>query len=147
MPVILRTHNLSTDLKVTNGSQGYVRKIDVEISPHGLTYCSCAIVEFPDSPIQLNGLPQGYFPIVPVTWSFTTSIICDNDGKHEQLKLSHHQVPIQPAFAVTGHSAEGKTLPIVLVGLHEGGFAAYVAGSRAKSRSGLVLLKQFSSRI
>ncbi|KAF8815173.1 hypothetical protein BYT27DRAFT_7080622, partial [Phlegmacium glaucopus] len=128
MPVILHTHNLSTDLKITNGSQGYVRKIDVEISSHGLTYCSCVIVEFPESPVQLDGLPQGYFPIVPVIWSFTMSFVCDN-GEHEKIKLSYHQVPIQPGFAITGHSAQGKTLLKVLVSLHEGVFAAYVAAS------------------
>jgi len=112
----------------------------MEISSHGLTYCSCVIVEFPDSPVQLDGLPQGYFPIVPVTWSFSTSFVRDNDGQHEQIKLSRHQlVPIQPGFAITGHSAQGKTLPKVLVGLHEGGFAAYVAASRAKSRTGLCI--------
>lgn len=110
MPVILRTRNLSTDLKITNGSQGYVRKIDVETSLHGLTYCSCAIVEFPDSPVQLDGLPRGHFPITPVTWSFTTTFVRDNDGERELIKMSRHQVPIQPGFAVTGHSAQGKTL-------------------------------------
>src|SRR6267378_3676390 len=30
MPIILRTRNISTDLKITNGSQGIVRKIHVE---------------------------------------------------------------------------------------------------------------------
>jgi len=48
-------------------------------------------------------------------------------------------MPIQPGFAVTRLSAQGKTLPKVLVGLHEGGFAAYVAASRAKSRTGLCI--------
>jgi ATP-dependent exoDNAse (exonuclease V) alpha subunit len=133
MPIILRTQNLSTDLKITNGSQGYVRKIDVETSPDGLTYCSCVLVEFLDSPVQLDGLPQGYFPITPVTWSFMASFVRDADGQHERIRLSLYQVPIQPGFAVTGHSSQGKSLPKVLVSLHDGGFAAYVAASRAMS--------------
>lgn len=139
MPVILRMRNLSTDLKITNGAQGYVHKIALDVSPHGLTYCSCAIVEFPDSPVKLEGLPQGYFPITPVTFSFTASLTRECDGQTEKLKFSRHQLPIQPGFAVTGHSAQGKTLPKVLVGLHEGGFASYVAASRAKSRTGLCI--------
>ena len=49
------------------------------------------------------------------------------------------QLPIQPAFAVTGHSAQGKTLPKVLVNLAEGGFAAYVAASCAMTRHGLCI--------
>lgn len=32
-------------------------------------------------------------------------------------KVTRHQLPIQPAFAVTGHSAQGKTLPNVLIDL------------------------------
>jgi len=63
---------------------------------------------------------------------FTTSITHEVDGKQEKIKISRHQVPIQPAFAVTGHSAQGKTILKVLAGLHEGGFGAYVAASRAK---------------
>lgn len=139
MPVILRAHNISTDLKITNGSQGIVRKIDMEISPQGISYCTCAIVEFPDSPVKLEGLPKSYFPILPTTWSFVTSFIRDSDSQEEKIKMSRHQIPIQPGFAVTGHSAQGKTLPKVSASLHEGGFGAYVAASRAKSRLGLCI--------
>jgi len=102
MPVILRSRNISTDLKITNGSQGFVRKIETDITPQGLTYCSCVIVEFPDSPITLEGLPKGYFPILPITWSFVTPFTQDDNNKQEKIKISHHQIPIQPAFAVTG---------------------------------------------
>jgi len=130
MPVILHTRNISTDLKITNGSQGFVRKIETEITPQGLTYCSCVIVEFPDSPITLKALPKGYFPILPTTWFFITSFIMESKKK---IKMSRHQIPIQPAFAVTGHSAQGKIILKVLASLHEGGFGAYVAASCAKS--------------
>ena len=40
---------------------------------------------------------------------------------------------------MTGHSAEGKTLPRVVAGLHKGGFGAYVAASRAKCRHHLCI--------
>jgi hypothetical protein len=49
------------------------------------------------------------------------------------MHVKRHQSPVQPAFAITGHSAEGKTLPDILANLHEGGFAAYVAASRPNS--------------
>jgi hypothetical protein len=42
---------------------------------------------------------------------------------------------------VTGQSAQGKTLPSVVTSLHEGGFAAYVAASRARTRQGLCILE------
>jgi hypothetical protein len=49
MPVILRLRNLSTDLGITNGSQGVVRKIFTATCPAGFTYASCVLVEFPHS--------------------------------------------------------------------------------------------------
>ncbi|KAG1725521.1 hypothetical protein EDB19DRAFT_1833755 [Suillus lakei] len=80
--------------------------------------------------VHLSHIPKGYFPILPSMWTFTTSIDCA-EGKQEKIHVTHYQVPIQPAFAVTGHSAQGKTLPQVLVNLHEGSFAAYVSASCA----------------
>jgi hypothetical protein len=48
-------------------------------------------------------------------------------------------MPFQPAFGITGHSAQGKTLPEVIASLHEGGFAAYVAASRPRRRESLFI--------
>jgi hypothetical protein len=151
MPVILRSRNLSTDLGITNGAQGVVRKIFTEVCPVGLIYATCVLVEFAHSKVQLTDLPLGYYPIVPSTWAFTT-VLHDHGGQPEKIRITRHQLPIQPAFAITGHSAQGKTLPRVLVNLHEGGFAAYVAASRARGRSGLcitqpVTLAQLNKRI
>ena len=117
MPVVLRTKNISTDLGITNGSQGIVRQIYTSICQQGLTYCTMAMVEFPDSKVHLSGLPKGYFPILPVKWTFTTQITTDDITI--TVHIARKQLPIQPAFAVTGHSAQGKTLPSVLVNLHE----------------------------
>ena len=140
MPVILRTRNLSTNLKITNGSQGYVRQIFTEILPQGFIHCKCVVVEFPDSPLKLTGLPKGYFPIVPSTFSFTTNIARNHDNSEfMKVKVIRHQLPIQPGFAITGHSAQGKSLPKTLASLHEGGFGAYVAASRAFNRQGLCI--------
>ena len=93
MPVILRMRNLSTDLKITNGAQGFIRKLSLAVTPQGLMYCSCAIVEFPDSPVKLEGLPQGFFPITPVTFSFTASFIREADSKIEKKKIFASSAP------------------------------------------------------
>ncbi|KAG2365166.1 hypothetical protein BDR07DRAFT_1278000 [Suillus spraguei] len=138
MPVILRVHNLSTDLGITNGSQGVVCKIFTAVCPAGFTYASCVLVEFPYSKVCLSDLPKGYYPILPSTWTFTTSIDCAEE-KQENICVTRYQIPIQPAFAVMGHSAGGKTLPQVLINLHEGGFAAYVAASHAQTCKGLCI--------
>jgi len=138
MPVILRTRNLSTDLGITNGSQGIVRQIFTAQCPLGFKYGVCVIVEFPYSKVHLAHLPPKHFPITPITWNFTT-LLKNIDNSQQKLRITRSQLPIQPAFAVTGHSAQGKTLPKVIVNLADGGFAAYVAASRATSREGLCI--------
>ena len=55
--------------------------------------------------------------------------------------MHRSQLSCQPGFASTGHSAQGKTLPKITCALHEGGFAAYVAASRATSREGLAIFQ------
>ncbi|KAG1862145.1 hypothetical protein F4604DRAFT_1929497 [Suillus subluteus] len=97
---------------------GVVRKIFTAVCPAGFMYTSCVLVEFPHSKVHLSDCAE---------------------GKQEKICVTRHQVPIQPAFAVMGHSAQGKTLPQVLINLHEGGFAAYVAASRAQTRKGLCI--------
>jgi len=57
------------------------------------------------------------------------------------MHINRWQLPVQPVFAITGHSAEGKTLPDILANLHEGGFAAYVTTSRPTSREGLCITR------
>ncbi|KAI5987253.1 hypothetical protein EDD15DRAFT_2173982, partial [Pisolithus albus] len=109
MPVILRLRNLSTDLGITNGSQGIVQKIFTSTCPLGLMYATCVYVEFPYSKVSLDGLPPTYFIITPVKWTFTT-LLKQPQGETVKVRICRLQLPIQPAFAVTGHSAQGKTL-------------------------------------
>ena len=78
MPAVLRMRNISTDLGITNGLQGFVCHIYTSICPAGFTYCTCALVEFPNSKVRLSGLPKGYFPIVPMKWSFTTLLMAED---------------------------------------------------------------------
>ncbi|KAG1781407.1 hypothetical protein EV702DRAFT_962761, partial [Suillus placidus] len=108
MPVILRLQNVSTELGITNGAQGTVRHIYTETCSLGFTYATCVLVEFLHSKVQLTGLPKGVFPILPSTWTFTMLLDCN--GSQKKVRVSRHQIPIQPAFAVTGHSSQGKTL-------------------------------------
>ena len=42
MPVVLKSKNISTDLGITNGCQGYVHYF-INISQTKLTYCTCAL--------------------------------------------------------------------------------------------------------
>jgi hypothetical protein len=131
MPVILRNANIATSLKVANGTQCTITKIYSHIHKvTKLTHADCVIVHIPGCKAKFDDLPPECFPIFPVKWSFTSHILESRD----MIKISRLQVPLQPAFSVTGHSAQGKTLPKVIIDLHEGGFAAYVGASRARSQ-------------
>lgn len=80
MPIILQCRNLSTDLGITNGSQGYVKKIFTNVCAAGLTYATCIIAKFPDSKVRLKDLLPQYFPITPISCSFTTNIDSADKG-------------------------------------------------------------------
>ena len=58
MPVILCHRNISTELGITNGSQGIVRQINTDTTPHGVTYGKSLIVEFPKSRARFPALPS-----------------------------------------------------------------------------------------
>ncbi|KAH7909518.1 hypothetical protein BJ138DRAFT_979897, partial [Hygrophoropsis aurantiaca] len=109
MPVILRNRNISTELGITNGAQGIVRQINCDRTSIGLTSATSALVEFPRSRVHLSNLPEHYFPITPITWYFST-LLKDSSGNNQKYRVVRQQLPIQPAFAITGQSAQGKTL-------------------------------------
>ena len=151
MPVILRLRNICTELGITNGAQGIVHKISTKTCSYGYIYATCVLVEFPGSKIHLTGLPPVFFPIEPISMTFTV-LLPDTNGAVQKVQFTRHQLPLQPSFAVTGQSAQGKTLPKVLANLHEGGFSAYVAASCAQTRDGLciseaVTLEQLNKQI
>ncbi len=136
MPVILRSHNISTDLKVTNGAQGYLWFIQTDVDAYGYACAKYAVVEFPGCDVHLDGLPPSCFPIQPITWTFRHEVQ-DNDGKSVNVSVTREQMPFQAGFACTGQVMQGQTMPSVLAYMNEGGFAAYVAASWATCREGL----------
>ncbi|SJL17396.1 uncharacterized protein ARMOST_20946 [Armillaria ostoyae] len=141
MPVILRSRNILTDLKVTNGAQGVLRHLQMGVDAHGKRYGQCAIVEFPGGDFQLDGLPPRCFLITPTTWTFHEKMK-NEDGELVTVHVRREQLPFQPGFACTGHVAQGQTMKSVLAYLHEGSFAASVAVSRATSWKGMYLAEK-----
>ncbi|KAK0431620.1 hypothetical protein EV421DRAFT_1742971 [Armillaria borealis] len=136
MPVILRSRNISTDLKITNGAQGFLHFIQTDIDEYGYVCAKYAIVEFPGSDVHLDGLPPGCFPIKPITWTFRHEIQ-NAEGKCANMSVTREQMPFQAGFACTGQVAQGQTMPSILAYMNEGSFAAYVAASHATCREGL----------
>lgn len=67
------------------------------------------------------------------------------DGKRHKFTVTRTQVPLQLAFAITAHGAQGRTVPSIVADLHIKGSAKYVAASRAKTREGLAITRPISS--
>ena len=82
MSVILRNRNISTELGITNGSQGVVRKIFTKSCVGGYSVANCVIVEFSDSDMIISDLPPHHFPLTPTMWKFSTSIIGPAGANH-----------------------------------------------------------------
>ena len=125
-----------TELGIANGAQGVLKNFYTEVNDAGLTYCKCAIVEFMKSRIELPGPRKGNSPFYPFFVTFSTQLPDENNCV-KKVKITWTQLPFQPAFSLTGHSAQGKTLPKIVTGMHKGGFSAYVAASRAQAWKGL----------
>src|SRR5260370_34325607 len=147
-PVVLRNINLSQELHITNGAQGIVRGIlREEMSPGSSTsYAMVALVEFESSPVKLSHLPTGYFPITPISSRIQASMHNPITNSSFSFLAMRHQLPIQLAFAITSHGAQGKTLSHVTadITVKKQGIAC-VAVSSAQSRHGLAITKEVTS--
>ncbi|KAK7016070.1 hypothetical protein R3P38DRAFT_3321533 [Favolaschia claudopus] len=130
MPVILRHHNPCPPLGIANGSQGTIADFAVETDKSGID-------------VHLSGLPDKHVILNAINWSFTTKLpaALTENGESKRVRVKRSQADYEIGYAVTGHSAQGKTLPVVVTDLNVGGSAAYVAASRPTTREGLILIK------
>ncbi|KAF8991662.1 hypothetical protein BDQ17DRAFT_1254664 [Cyathus striatus] len=74
-----------------------------------------------------------------------TEIRFTDPGTHKRCVVKRSQLPLVPAFAITAHKAQGKTLSKVIVDLQNcrGCEPPYVMLSHVKSLSGLLILHPF----
>ena len=160
MPVIV-THNVTVDLGMANGTLGTVSKIvladaDADIKPKKvrlkgwevdvvqLTEPPKAVIIKPEQVkhTRLHGLQNGDFPVEPKT------VKLKGFGKSGGSWFRVQQ-PIWPAFAITIHKSQGKTLKRVIADL--GGSAScmkkgfpqlvYVALTRERSVHDIAILR------
>ncbi|KAE8228524.1 hypothetical protein CF326_g6539 [Tilletia indica] len=145
MPVVYRGPNQSVALGITNGAFGKVIGWDILRDNTGLTVPKAAIVRFDENATwQLTGLEPGCLPIYPTSSTFSFSLPDTPDIVH---RITRQQLPLQPGFAMTVHSAQGITSAGgVVVDLTRGGFPAYVAASRATRREDIFLMSEVSRR-
>ncbi len=138
MPVIVKGKNISTELKITNGAQGYVRYVSLFKCSEGFSCADAIFVQVPGCKVQLDGLPYEVVPILPSTWTFSTNIEV-SEGIIARQPVTRHQICLEGGFSITGHGSQGRTINPVLCDLHEGGFAAYVMASRASAKQNLCI--------
>ena len=105
--------NISTELGIVNGAQGFVRIFLTAVCLTGYTYATSALIEIPKSKVQLSNPPPKYFPLEPPTWNFTSSVHLDPEepDKFSKCRVHDSQLSCEPGFAFTGHYAQKKTLP------------------------------------
>ena len=93
---------------------------------------------------RLPGLrTRGLYPVEPVTRSWHL----DKGRKPRPLlEVKRVQYPLSPAFALTAHAAQGKTMDCIVdlqVPAESSPITAYVALSRVKDRSRVLILRPF----
>ena len=95
------------------------------------------------SRILLDGAPEpGLYPVYPArkVWKL------DARRKKPVLKIARTQLPLAPAYAITAHGSQGKTLPAALVDFNvdkrtDVTFGT-VAASRVRSREDVLILRR-----
>ncbi|CAJ1331064.1 unnamed protein product, partial [Effrenium voratum] len=105
---------------------------------------TCVYVKFDGATWQLDGAPEpGLYPVYPArkVWKL------DAKRKKPALKIARTQLPLAPAYAITAHGSQGKTLPAALVDFNvdrrtDVTFGT-VAASRVRSREDVLILRPF----
>ena len=142
MPVALTEHiDRAEDKQLLRGKRGVVHSW---VWPEGQARPSIVYVKFEGAKWQLQGLAEpGVYPIVPQTKSW----YLDKGRKVKTLRVSRTQLPLTPAYSMTAHSSQGKTLRAVLLDLHVdkrvNPTIGTVATTRVRSREDVLIMRPF----
>ncbi|CAM4843382.1 unnamed protein product [Rotaria magnacalcarata] len=174
MPVLI-THNIATELHISNGSIGRLVRIVTDDDqnlqnthnfshpkfPTNTVYITqplYALVELPQSKLTscLTNLQPTIVPIVPQQKtikidlkSFITPAQKRLLNNKTSITISRTQLPIVPAYAMTTHKCQGKTLPYGIIDLVPPPYSksdlanVYVPISRFTSRNTMSILRHF----
>jgi ATP-dependent exoDNAse (exonuclease V) alpha subunit len=128
MPVMI-SQNFDVPGGVVNGCYGSLRSVRYRVDRDGNRHAISCIVEAPDT-------SAGIVPGLPDTDCYTKDTVT----------VKRTQLPLLPAFAMTAHKAQGKTLTHTVINLQNcsGTESPYVMISRVTSLDGLLILMGFS---
>ncbi|KAE8250383.1 hypothetical protein A4X13_0g4771 [Tilletia indica] len=145
MPVVYRGPNKCVQMGITNGAFGTVVDWELTTDRFGYTIPVGVIVQFdPNATWRLSNLDPGCLPIYPTVSTFK---FYPHPNRREVHRISRRQLPLQPGFAMTVHSAQGVTATGgIVVDLRKGGFRAYVAASRATRQEDIFLIHEINKQ-
>ncbi|CAF4463540.1 unnamed protein product [Didymodactylos carnosus] len=142
MPVLL-TDNLATELRLSNGTSGILRKLVYEDELDNETSTAATTGDFPPDTMfvrkplyalieiqksnissKLDTLPQKLVPIALVEETFEVKckeLLTEEERrkrmKKTKLKVTRKQFPFVPAYSITTYKSQGQTLPKIIVDL------------------------------
>eukprot|EP00971_Amphidinium_carterae_P215278 4272379-Amphidinium_carterae.1 len=140
MPVALTDHIDRSDKLLLRGCVGHVHSMvwsKTEQQP------KMVYVKF-DADWKLEGTTKpGIYPIERVKRQW----FLDPKRARPVLKVTRRQVPLTPAFAITAHTSQGKTLPAVILDFNvdkrTDATIGTVVASRVRSREDVLILRPF----
>lgn len=137
MPVVYRGENVSFALRVTRGMMGEVTQIQTTTLANGRLAATAIAVRFL-STVTVPGWPDKTWIFFPRSFKFSTGVV-SQPGQGARC-FKRYQLSVEPAYAITGHGAQGRTLTDgVLITLKASNEESYVAASRPTHRNGLFL--------
>ena len=142
MPVALTEHVDRSEKQLLRGTRGIVHSW---VWPEDQPRPSIVYVKFDGAEWQLEGIDEpGVYPIVPRSSPW----YLDKGRKVKTLKVKRTQLPLTPAYAMTAHASQGKTLRAVLLDLQVdkrvNPTIGTVATTRVRSREDVLIMRPFS---
>ncbi len=141
MPVMI-TQNYDVPNGIVNGRLGILEKVNYTVDENGYRHArSCVVRTEEQSGPCLPHLQNGEVVVlqdeVPLTFTHPHS--------HLRSSFRRTQLPLTPAFALTAHKSQGKTLLSAIVDLQScpSTEAAYVMLSRVKKSENIRILRPF----
>jgi hypothetical protein len=145
MPVMIR-NNDATELCITKGQEGIVVGWQSYKGSHGKCVLDTLFIKLENPPqlVQIPGLPDNIVPIMKSTKTITC--VFPSDLKES---IERQQVWVLPNFAMTAHTAQGKTRPYNVVHLNSclSHMAYYTALSRSATAAGTIIIQGFDSKV